>query len=584
MLSTLAFLSLACGSFDDGLKVGERAPELRFLDRNYLERSLAEFGERRGYVLYFVTVDCPLVGRYLPRLRTIEAAYREQGVQFLAVNVGPADDVVRMVGQAVDHEIPFPFVKDERLAVARALGVDRASTVVVLDGERRLHYRGRIDAQYRVAGVRPNAGRADLREALDDLLEGRPARVAETPVDGCVITAPAAPSDEALTFARDVAPLVYEHCSVCHRDGGVAPFALVTYGQVKAHGGMIEEVVRQRRMPPWYGSPEHGSFANDRRLDERTMRTFAAWIAQGMPPGAEDDVPEPPAFPSRTWHIDEPDRILEATQEITLPANGYVPYKYVLFPHVFLQDTWVEQIEILPANPRVLHHANLAQVKIGLRFDSVEEGFITGLVPGGDPMVLDAGTAVKIRAGSVLGIQAHYVTTGKPETDRLRVGLRFPRTTVQRELRVLIVNRNRFEIPPHAEGHPVRARKTLLEDSLGIGLFSHMHLRGKDMTFEAIPPQGDPETLLVVPNYSFDWQQSYRWAPGTRRFMAGTRIAVLAHFDNSTFNPFNPDPERAVRFGLRTEDEMMYGFLFYLHEHERLGLAIDPETGRARRD
>ena len=100
------------------------------------------------------------------------------------------------------------------------------------------------------------------------------------------------------------------------------------------------------------------------------------------------------------------------------------------------------------------------------------------------------------------------------------------------------------------------------------------------MTFVAHPPDGEPETLLVVPNYSFDWQMSYRWRGG-RAFPAGTRIEVIAHFDNSAFNPYNPDPGAAVRFGLQTYHEMMYGFFFYTHADESLDLVIDPENGRA---
>ena len=258
------------------------------------------------------------------------------------------------------------------------------------------------------------------------------------------------------------------------------------------------------------------------------------------------------------------------------PADGTVPYQYVILPYQFLQDTWVEAIEIKPDNERVLHHCNLARVKIGEKFS--QDGFVTGYVPGGDPMVLDVGTAVRIPAGSALVLQAHYVTTGQPEVDRLRVGLRFPRVPVQKELQVAIVADFRFAIPPGAMAHPVRAQRALKDDAIGIGMFVHMHLRGRDMVVTA-EHDGADETLLVVPNYNFDWQQSYRWVPGERRFARGTRIRAVAHFDNSAWNPFNPDPTQTVRFGLETTDEMMYLFLFWVAANEALGLQIDAKTG-----
>jgi hypothetical protein len=114
-------------------------------------------------------------------------------------------------------------------------------------------------------------------------------------------------------------------------------------------------------------------------------------------------------------------------------------------------------------------------------------------------------------------------------------------------------------------------------------MFSHMHLRGKDMTFLARYPDGKNETLLVIPNYNFNWQIPYRWKPGQKTFPRGTVIDCVAHFDNSRFNPYNPDPKATVRNGPQTHDEMMVGFFFYTDANEKLGLSIDPKTGRVMR-
>jgi hypothetical protein len=107
-----------------------------------------------------------------------------------------------------------------------------------------------------------------------------------------------------------------------------------------------------------------------------------------------------------------------------------------------------------------------------------------------------------------------------------------------------------------------------------------MHLRGRDMLFRAHKPDGTTETLLLVPNYSFDWQMPYVWEPGKMRFPKGTRLECVAHYDNSAFNPYNPDPATTVRDGPQTHHEMMNGFVFYTDAGEQLNLRIDPETGR----
>jgi hypothetical protein len=127
----------------------------------------------------------------------------------------------------------------------------------------------------------------------------------------------------------------------------------------------------------------------------------------------------------------------------------------------------------------------------------------------------------------------------------------------------------------------VSSTRTLGFDATLVGLFSHMHLRGKDMTFFARRPGATPETLLLVPNYSFDWQQSFRPPPGSEKLPKGTTLEVVAHFDNSEFNPFNPDPKATVGNGDQTFQEMMYGFYFYTRDEENLDLRIDPKTGWA---
>ncbi|MBX3463050.1 MAG: redoxin family protein [Planctomycetes bacterium] len=552
-----------------------------FTDLRWQSRRLHELGATTATVLYFATIECPIVQRQLPRLGELAREFEPRGVVVLVVNVGPGDGLVDAAGQVATAAPAAVFAKDFDLALARACGVDRTGTAVVLDRDRRLCYRGRVDDQHGYTGARPEASRHDLREALADVLAGRPVALPATEVSGCRITPPAAPAPgPAPTFARDVLPILQRHCQECHRPGGEAPFPLLDEAQAKKHAAMLAEVVAQGRMPPWYGAGARDVFANHRGLAAGERETVARWVEAGLPGGDPADLPPPRPLPTSAWRIGEPDLVVEVKAPVRLPADGTVPYKYFVLPHRFERDTWVEAVEIRPTNARVLHHCNLARVRLGEAFS--QDGFVTGYVPGGDPMVMEPGTAVRIPAGSALALQAHYVTTGEPEIDRLRVGFRFPRVVVQKEMQVAIVANQRFEIPPGARAHPVRATRKVPVDAEGIGMFVHMHLRGRDMVVTATAPGGDPERLLVVPNYNFDWQQSYRWAPGSRTFAGGTRFEALAHFDNSAWNPFNPDPAAVVRFGLETTDEMMYLFVFWVAREQALGLHVDPRTGHER--
>ncbi|MEO6594632.1 MAG: redoxin family protein, partial [Planctomycetota bacterium] len=192
-----------------------------FTDLRWQTRRLADLGAQRATVLFFATIECPLVRRYLPRIGALAKDYQERGVVVLVVSVGAGDSLVDAAGQAANVAPAAVFGKDFDLSLARACGVDRTATAVVLDRDHRLVYRGRVDDQHAYTGARSQPSRNDLLLAVDDVLADRAVAVAETTVSGCLITAPAAVIDAtAPTFARDIAPILQRHCQECHRPGG----------------------------------------------------------------------------------------------------------------------------------------------------------------------------------------------------------------------------------------------------------------------------------------------------------------------------------------------------------------------------
>ncbi|MCI4370959.1 MAG: alkyl hydroperoxide reductase, partial [Thermoplasmata archaeon] len=345
----------------------------------------------------------------------------------------------------------------------------------VLDSDRRLRYRGRIDDQIRIGGAKPAASRHDLAEALDDLLAGRPIGTPETPVDGCSIPDRAridpAADGPPPTFHEQVEPILQRHCQSCHRPATEAPFPLLSYRDAVIQADTIAEVVDDRRMPPWYAVHDD-AIVNRRGLDDRERETLIRWARGGTLRGDPVRRPARLEFPTGAWRIGEPDQVVTMLGSSDIPATGFVDYRYVFFPHVFLADTWVQAVEIRADNPRVIHHANLGYVEGGRKFS--EDNFITGRVPGGDPMNHDDGLAYLIPAGSVLGMQVHYTTTGKPERCKISVGLKFPRVTVHKRLYHSEVSNYRISIPPYAPAHRLTARRTLQFDASLLGTVAHM--------------------------------------------------------------------------------------------------------------
>ena len=134
----------------------------------------------------------------------------------------------------------------------------------------------------------------------------------------------------------------------------------------------------------------------------------------------------------------------------------------------------------------------------------------------------------------------------------------------------------RAKIPPHVEpaydgNAEVKGTTKLERETVIISLTPHMHVRGKDMIYIAHYPDGKDEVLLSVPKYDFNWQITYMLAEA-KTLPKGTRVEVIAHFDNSTNNKFNPDPTKDVKWGDQTWEEMMIGFF---------DVAIDPRLDKA---
>jgi len=578
-----AFLAAGAGGVPGeaalATKLKEKVRAFSFKDIRFVRRALADFGERKAFVVVFGGVKCPVAQRYMPRLEEMRREYEPRGVQFMLINSHPGETLIEVAANALETGVRFPVYKDFDQSALRALGVSHTPETAVLDGAHVLRYRGRIDEQFLLSGESPRPGRSFLREAIEALLAGAEPPTEETPTEGCSIT-PLLPAElPGVNYAEHVAPILQRHCQECHRPHQAAPLSLLNFEDAADNVRMIAEVVRERRMPPAFGDPRFGDFANRRALSQAEISAIAAWAEAGAPRGNPANEPPPLEWSHDAWNIGSPDLIVGLENETVVPASGVVAYREVILDHDFPHDTWVSAIQILPGNRRVVHHANLYSVAAGYESLRRQGDFITGFVPGGDVTRYGKNSGVLFRRGSALRLQIHYVTTGKEERDLTRVGLVYAKEPILRPTRVLPVINITFSIPPLDPAFAVSARNEFSRAGIGVGLFVHMHLRGKDMTFIARYPDGTAETLLSVPIYSFNWQMSYRWPLGSRRFSPGTVIETISHYDNSSLNPFNPDPQATVTEGRQTFQEMNYGFLFYEEDRSDLYIPVDPATG-----
>ncbi len=403
------------------------------------------------------------------------------------------------------------------------------------------------------------------------------------------------------TFAEHVAPILYSNCTSCHHTGGLGPFSLVEYDSAKANLSDIRDMVSTNQMPPWHAVGAHDVFRNDRRLSDKDKATILQWIDAGAPSGDLKKLPARPEYKSG-WEIGTPDAIVSMPEDFVVPASGTVEYQYFTAPTGLTEDKWVTAIEILPGAREVVHHVLVyANVPPDPNMDAAAAtaarraaagrsplvpnrdnglpddpprkdtlhappprmGALIGTTaPGTNMLVFPEGTALRLRAGTILTFQMHYTAKGHQMHDRTKVGFKFAKEMPEQEIFSAQFVNGMFKIPAGAKDFAVPADIGFNQPVQVWALFPHTHLRGVRWKYTLEKPDGSSAVILDVPNYDFNWQTYYMYQKPLE-LPAGSRIRSTAWYDNSASNPSNPDATKDVTWGDQTWEEMQYtGFLY----------------------
>ena len=621
----LLMLATATRLRAEDAKLPESIALPRLVDVAGKEHLFARGDAATAVVLAWTAADCPMAKVYAPRLRALAAEFAPRGVRLLLVD-SSSDATAEKLRAGMKDEVPV--LCDERGELARLAGARSTTEVVVLDREGRVAYRGAVDDQY---GYRRGDGQGagtfrkeaptqqHLRDAIEAVLAGKTPALAATDPMGCLLEwtpSVAAVATDGPVFHGDVERILRGHCTDCHQRGGNAPFALVSYENVRRRARMIGEVLDERRMPPWSANPAHGRFSNDPSLSATDLAKLTRWLAGGMPAG-EVAKALPPLPKSDEWQIGKPDLILEA-ETFEVAAEGQVPYRYVRIPTNLNEDRWVSATQIHSTSPEVVHHVLAFTDKAAPpapgatrpwtpRFDSLSllEGvkpeerlkWIMRLAPyitkdmnvggggglngsfatslsAGKGMVYPPGRAKLLPAGATIVLQIHYTPDGTKRESKTRLGLRFATTPPTEPVDSRSLATVAFEIPPGEKSHEVTSTRVMPRDATLLSLRPHMHLRGKSFRYIAEFPDGKEEILLDVPKWDFEWQAEYVLAEPLL-LPKGTRLRAVATYDNSAANPANPDPTKSVFFGLQSTEEMMIGYYEVVWGPEPAAAAIE---------
>lgn len=423
---------------------------------------------------------------------------------------------------------------------------------------------------------------ADRRRGLAPLLAGLvvvacggddPAPPKPSPPEKTTPDTPPASAPEHPTFADHVAKIVYTECTPCHHDGGSGPFSFTSYAEVRAHATQIAEVTASGFMPPWLPERGHGVFVGARQLTEVEKTTLQRWAAQDAPRGETAAEPSPPKLEGG-WQLGKPDLVLDTGTPFELPADGRDIYRNFVVTVPAGPVRFVRAVELLPGDPRVVHHGVLRADTTGSvrRHDAADPatgfdgmifagarmpgGRFVGWTPGKRPDPGNDARAFALHPGTDLVLQLHLRPSGKVEPIRARIGLHLAPRPPSRRALSLELSSTEIDLPPGATDVHVGDSYRLPVPVSVRSVYPHAHYLGKRIEGWAELPDGSRRDLVTIADWDFDWQDEYRFVRPVA-LPAGSTLRMDWSFDNSADNPHNPQsPPVHVRYGAASTDEM----------------------------
>jgi tetratricopeptide (TPR) repeat protein/mono/diheme cytochrome c family protein len=377
----------------------------------------------------------------------------------------------------------------------------------------------------------------------------------------------------AVTFSRDIAPILYEQCAACHQPDGSAPFSVLTFVEVRPRAKAIAAAVQRRTMPPWKPEPGHGDFAGSRRLAQNQIDAIVRWADAGAPLGDPAALPPSPKLDGG-WRLGTPDLVVKMPEAYRLPPDGPDRLRNFVMPIPVPETRYVRAWEFRTSNQRVVHHATLMldPSSASRRMDLADpepgyeglvslsaknpDGYFLGWTPGQGPSTAPDRMAWSLEPGTDLVLMLHLRPTGQWETVEASVALYFSDTPPARTPAMIRLNRQDIDIPPGETHYVVADSYVLPVDVDAYSIQPHAHNLAKNMTGWATLPDGTREWLIDIRDWDFHWQDSYHYAAPVH-LPAGTRLSMEFTYDNSEDSKANPNrPPKRVTFGQRTSDEM----------------------------
>jgi hypothetical protein len=547
--------SLLCAASALALSPGDRVDNFRLIDSAGGSHELYYLSDMKAVVLMADDTNCAQSQPTVRALDALREKYRSAGIEFFGIDSSLKDSRDAVARQSKHDEVKVPVLLDDLQLIGESLGFTKSGEVLIVNPQDwTVIYHG---------GLKSGSDNL-VASAIDATLKGDKVKVAQSKVEGCALKMPERDRVQAhrqISYEKTIAPMLAQHCVACHREGGIGPWQMSNYTMVLGYSGMIREVVRTKRMPPWHADPHFGVFSNDRSLTAEETKTLVHWIEAGAPRGGGEDPLTQVKKDWPAWSLGKPDLVVDLPT-FQVPESGTIPYQMWTVDNPLDHDVWVRAVDFLPGSRSNLHHiiATIGgEMAPGQRRQD-GDGSLADYVPGSEPLQIPSESGILLRKGAKFGFQAHYTTNGKAATDTTKMALYFMDAPPTYRYRAAIMANPRIKIPANTKAYTNDAEHKFDQEVLVYSLHPHAHFRGAAAEFTAKYPDGREEVLLNVPRYEFNWQTTYELKQPIV-LPAGTTVRYSMTYDNSVQNKANPDPNREVPWGQQTWDEMLYGVI-----------------------
>ena len=536
----------------------ERVGDFSLLDQSGYFHQMSWYDDKKAIAFLAQANRDESVANAIPEFTRLAKAFSAEKIQFFLINSMGLRDREEVQAEMDRLGTQIPVLMDDAQIIGEALGIQRSAELILFDPSNfTVIFRGSLTGE--------------TESILNFIVAGEEFTAPETLEVGQPINYAAANNhrQHPPVYEADIAPIIEENCASCHRESGIAPFAMDSYSMIRGWSPMIREVVMTKRMPPGQIDPHIGSFENDMLLADSEQQTLLHWIEAGAPRDGTTDPLAHLFWPESEWAFGEPDLIIDIPPQ-EIPATGVLDYYNVMVDVDLEEDRWVRASQYVPGDRTVLHHTLHSIIPPGatrggslLGGDDQDRPGIAPYIPGQAPRMEPPNTGGLLRAGTKIAMQMHYTTTGRAAVDESRIGVWFyPKDFVPQERTsgacACHFTSTWVNIPPYDPDYEMTQSIVIDDDAYVYSFTPHMHFRGKRMRFYATFPDGTTEEMLNIANYNYNWQLAYTLKE-PRFVPAGTKFTAVGAFDNSEQNQMNPDPSRSVPWGLQSMDEMFFG-------------------------